>query len=140
MKKFNYIQNILNNGNHLRVDYKELIQLSFLYLERLVWKRHQFQNLRGSAWSKVDTNCNRCTYKLHSVPTVILSSTRTERVETGCMFCQPHICSRDFWHETIVSPKSPKKDSDPLKLLSTSPGADVKSSFSQLLRYIFDIR
>lgn len=117
MKVVDYLQYVLNDGNHLSECYKEILRLSSLYKGSWSKKGLQFRDPRGSASSKRNSKGNIFTYKRSFSP-----NSWTEKEWIGL-----HILSA-FYMLTfaIVSTKVPKKDLDIPKLLSTAEVKKIK--------------
>lgn len=126
VKMVNYIQNVLKDGSHPREDYKELLQLSLLYLGG--WSKNDFNfripgALHQARWMA------KAIYALKIV--LFTKQLNIPQRELKGMKRVAHFVSLiyvRFWHEAIVSRWAPKNDLDMLQLLSTYPDADVKKS------------
>ncbi|CAH0561738.1 unnamed protein product [Brassicogethes aeneus] len=126
VKMVNYIQNVLKDGSHPREDYKELLQLSLLYLGG--WSKHDFSfrvpgALHQARWMA------KAIYALKIV--LFTTQLNIPQRELNGMKQVAHFVSLiyvRFWHEAIVSRWAPKNDLDMLQLLSTYPDANVRKS------------
>ena len=124
LKMVNYIQNILKDKSHPREDYKELLQLSLLYLGG--WSQNDFSfripgALHQARWMA------KAIYALKIV--LFTKQLNIPQRELKGMKQVAHFVSLiyvRFWHEEIVSRWAPKNDLDMLQLLNTYPDANVK--------------
>lgn len=126
VKMVNYIQNVLKDGSHPREDYKELLQLSLLYLGGWSGNYCSFRipgALHQARWMA------KAIYALKIV--LFTKQLNIPQRDLKGMKRVAHFVSLiyvRFWHEAIVSRWAPKNDLDMLQLLSTYPDAEVKKS------------
>lgn len=125
-KMVNYIQNVLKDGSHSREDYKELLQLSLLYLGG--WSKNYFSFRILGALHQARWMAN-AKYALKIVlPTKPLNIPQRDlkgikRVLHFVSLIYVFLCC---WHEAVENRWAPKNDLDMLQLLNTYPDADVK--------------
>ncbi|GBM72946.1 hypothetical protein AVEN_124126-1 [Araneus ventricosus] len=137
VKMVNYIQNVLKDGSHLTEDFKELLQLSLLYLGG--WSENDFSFRIAGALHQARWVA-KAIYALKIA--LFTKQLNIPQQELKGMKRVAHFVSLiyvRFWHEAIVSQWAPKNYLNMLQLLSTCPYADVKKGLSQLLRDTFGI-
>ncbi|CAH1099049.1 unnamed protein product [Psylliodes chrysocephalus] len=132
VKMINYLQNVLKDRSHPRENYKELLQLSLLYLGG--WSQDEFSfripgALHQARWMA------KANYTLKIVlftKQLDMSERELKRMKRIAHFVS--LIYVRFWHEAIVSRWAPKNDLSMLQLLNIYPDIDVKKVFLLLLR------
>ncbi|XP_077155302.1 uncharacterized protein LOC143817697 [Ranitomeya variabilis] len=126
MKVVDYLNNVLKDGSHPREDYKELLQLSLLYLGG--WDKNDFEFRVPGALTEARWMA-KAIYVLKIVlfaKQLHISNTKFKGIrKVARLVCLIYV---RFWHEAVVSRWAPKNDLEMLQLLQYYPDKDVRES------------
>lgn len=130
MTMIHYLQNTLENGTYPREDYKELLQLSLLYLGG--WSQNYFPfrvpgALHQARWMAKAIYALKIvlfTQQLLNFPGITKKELSGMK-QIGYFVCLVYV---RFWHESVISRWAPKNDLDMIQILDSYPDINVKKS------------